>query len=328
MMSRLDFIHKQIVLYSPIRGDKLSFQNDNLIIRDSEEHIKLQTTCYQLFAVFIIGDTTITTGLISRARKFGFAIALYSANMKLYEVIGSRKDSNTLLHRVQYKYQGLEVAKLLISNKIQNQLDYLKNIRKKDEECKNIISQITKHKKEVSKCTTIYEIMGVEGSVSRIYFSQVFHFLSWQGRRPRIKTDYINALLDIGYTILFEYLDAVLNIFGFDTYCGVLHTQFYMRKSLTCDIIEPFRVIIDSCIKRALGLNQFKSTDFLIDNHRLVLKWKDSQRYVSVFLKAIVDEKEQIFTFIQAYYRSFMRQGSFDSFPNYSFSEGKVNDVN
>ena len=37
-----------------------------------------------------------------------------------------------------------------------------------------------------------------------------------------------------------------------DVYCGVLHTMFYMRKSLVCDVMEPFRAIVDEQVKKSL----------------------------------------------------------------------------
>ena len=74
-----------------------------------------------------------------------------------------------------------------------------------------------------------------------IYFDNV----QWNGRKPRIKSDYVNVVLDIGYTMLFNIVDAMLQVYGFDTYYGVFHKCFYMRKSLVCDIMEPIRPIID-----------------------------------------------------------------------------------
>ena len=87
--------------------------------------------------------------------------------------------------------------------------------------------------------------MGIEGSAARVYFPRVFSNVNWKGRKPRIKNDYINTTLDIGYTMLFNIVDAILQVYGFDTYYGVFHKCFYMRKSLVCDIMEPMRPIID-----------------------------------------------------------------------------------
>lgn len=93
----------------------------------------------------------------------------------------------------------------------------------------------------------------------------------------------------------------------FDEYCGVLHTQFYMRKSLVCDIVEPFRVIIDRQTKKSVNLGQFKEKDFEIFGGKWCLKYEKSSEYSSVFLKAIMEYKEDIFLYIRDFYRSFMK---------------------
>lgn len=35
-----------------------------------------------------------------------------------------------------------------------------------------------------------------------------FDNVQWNGRKPRIKSDYVNVVLDIGYTMLFNIVDA------------------------------------------------------------------------------------------------------------------------
>ena len=78
MLTEPDFIEKKIVIVMPQRGDKISFKNDNIIITDIDGKIKFQLTCYKLFAVFIVGGFTITTGIVEKSKKFGFSIVLFS----------------------------------------------------------------------------------------------------------------------------------------------------------------------------------------------------------------------------------------------------------
>ena len=88
-------------------------------------------------------------------------------------------------------------------------------------------------------------ILGFEGIASRVYFRHMFDMIEWKGRKPKAKQDIPNLLLDIGYTHLFHFVDALLNLYGFDTYQGVYHQVFYQRKSLVCDLVEPFSPLVD-----------------------------------------------------------------------------------
>lgn len=311
MMSTNDFKSKQILFLITKEGQKLSFKNDNVIITYSNKKIIHQSTCYRLFAIFIVGHITITSGLIQRAKKFGFSIAFLTPSFRLYQLISSSAEANVLLRKKQYQYDGLGAAKILVSNKISNQRKLLMQCRNKDEDYKIAISNIDSAKENLNDASSVQSIMGIEGSVSRVYFKLYFNNVVWRGRKPRIKNDMVNALLDIGYTILFSFIDCVLAIYGFDRYFGILHRQFYMRKSLVCDIVEPFRVIIDKQVKKSINLGQFKEKDFNVYDDKWCLKYEKSSEYLAVFINAIMAHKEDIFLYVRDFYRS-MLKGSVD----------------
>lgn len=307
MMSKDDFNSKQILFLVTKEGQKLSFKNDNVIITDKNKNIIHQSTCYRLFAIIIVGHITITSGLIQRAKKFGFSIAFLTTSFRMYQLISSTAEANVLLRQKQYIYDDLGAAKALISNKVANQRNLLMQTRNKDDDFKSAISNIDLASQKIADAACVQSIMGIEGSISRIYFKLYFDNVVWHGRKPRIKNDMVNALLDIGYTILFSFVDCVLALYGFDRYYGILHRQFYMRKSLVCDIVEPFRVIIDKQVKKSINLGQFKEKDFEIYNGKWCLKYEKSSEYSAIFLKAIMLHKEKIFLYIRDFYRATLK---------------------
>lgn len=321
MFTAPDFSKKQIVFVLFNEGEKLAFSNDNLVIKDINGKIKFQSTCYRLFIVFAIGHTSITSVLIQKAKKFGFFIALMTPGFRLYSIIGANKDGNTLLRKRQYTHNNIDIAKVIISNKMQNQLYELKNIRYKNDYTKQAIHRINEYINKLSEVNEINQLMAYEGLTSKLYFKSFFNNVEWKGRKPRIKNDYVNATLDIGYTLLFTFIDTLLSSYGFDTYCGVLHKQFYMRKSLVCDIVEPFRTLIDHEVKKAINLKQIKAEDFLIINNQYRLKWEESSRYIKILMNPLIENKDCIFTYIQAYYRAFMKELSAEEFPTFLAGE-------
>ena len=116
----------------------------------------------------------------------------------------------------------------------------------------------------------------------------------------------------------------MLSLYGFDLYCGVLHRFFYQRMSLVCDIVEPFRCIIDRRVRKAHNLGQIKESDFFTYNGRLNLEWEKQAKYVQLFFKDILSEKESIFSFCQRYYRWFVREMPIAGFPVFKIGEGCV----
>lgn len=323
MFTSPDFNKKQVIFVLFNDGEKLAFNNENIIVKDAEGKIRFQCTCYRLFIVFAIGHTSITSALIQKAQKFGFFIALMTPGFRLYSVIGAVKEGNTLLHRKQYLYDGLGIARTITANKMSNQLYELKAIRNKNEFVKEAVSVIEGYIVKASQAENLNELMAYEGLASKLYFKNHFNNIQWNGRQPRIKKDYVNSTMDIGYTLLFTFIDALLSCYGFDTYCGVMHRQFYMRKSLVCDLVEPFRPLIDHEIKKAINLRQVKEDDFSVYNGQYKLKWSESSRYVKILMTPIIENKEKIFLYIQSYYRAFMKELPADKFPIFNMEDVK-----
>lgn len=131
-----------------------------------------------------------------------------------------------MLRKRQYEYTQNDIGRKIEQNKIANQMDTLKNIRKKTEEIKEGIEFLQDMIDKLNEPLNYLEVMGIEGNAARVYFTRVFNNVKWNGRKPRIKNDYINVTLDIGYTMLFNIVDAILQIYGFDTYYGVFHKCF------------------------------------------------------------------------------------------------------
>lgn len=328
MLDINDFYKKQILLFIPSKGDKLSYKNDNMVITDADRKIKYQQTCYRIFMLIIVGDTTITTGLIKRACKYGFAICLMSYSFKLYSVLNAGMQGNTYLHKKQYSYSGNQIAKNIIKNKVINQKETLLQIRKRSEFIQEGIIMLDSYISKLCEQDIEREtILGIEGNASRVYFARIFSNTAWKGRKPRIKFDYINSLLDIGYTLLFNFIDCILQVFGFDAYYGVFHTCFYMRKSLVCDIMEPFRPIIDWRVRIGINLRQFKEDDFVKINNQWHLDYKKSAEYSNIFMKDLLEHRENIFLYIRGYYRSFMKDINPDLFPQFILRDKNIKEI-
>ena len=321
MISALDFKKKQIVFVLFNEGEKMSFSNDNIVIKTPDNKIKFQCSCYRLFMVYAVGNCSITSVVISKAKKFGFFIAFMTSGFRLYSVIGAEKDSNTLLKINQYTYDGIELAKHITKNKITNQWKSIGFVRDKSDSQVEAIKTIKQYVPKVDECKNLNEIMAYEGLSAKLYFKNHFNNVLWQGRQPRVKRDITNSVLDIGYTLLFAFIDSLLSAYGFDTYKGVMHRQFYMRKSLVCDLVEPFRPLIDIQVKKSINLKQIKEDDFLLIKGQYRLKWNCSAKYVQFLMKPIMEEKDSIFLYIQSYYRAFMKKSEVDKFPVFDIGE-------
>lgn len=321
MLSAPEFRSKQIIFALLSHGDRLSFSNDNIVIKNKDGEIKHQSTCYRLFALFIVGHVSITSGLLQRAKKFGFSLYLLTHNLSNYGAWNAAAEGNVLLRQKQYAYTGLGLAKHIIDNKIRSQTAMLQQTRNKSGGDKETIQSLNQYRSQLQQPDLdLQAILGVEGIASRVYFARLFADMDWRGRKPRVKHDITNVLLDMGYTQLFNLVDALLNLYGFDVYKGVYHQVFYQRKSLTCDLVEPFRPIVDKQIKNAYNLGQVKVEDFDQRQGKFFILPAAAKPYTTMLLQSILHHKESIFLYVQQYYRAFMRGKPVGEYPTFEFS--------
>lgn len=318
MLTPADFNEKQAVFAFLNRGERLGFRNDNIVITDPDGDVRYQSTCYRLFAVFVAGHAVITSGLLQRSERFGFSIVLMTHSLRVYGVWPAGTDGNVLLRTRQYRYDSLDIARRLVDNKIGNQAVVLKSIRKKSETSKAAIELLSGYRKRITDSDfSLRELLGIEGIAAREYFDALLKDHGWTARRPRVKHDMINCLMDIGYTLLFNYVEGLLRVFGFDVFKGVLHREFYHRKSLVCDLVEPFRPLIDARIRKALNLGQCHEDDFDIVRHQYRLYGKKAAPYIAWLMEPLIEHRLELFTYVRDYYRAFMRDKRIDEYPYY-----------
>ena len=159
--------------------------------------------------------------------------------------------------------------------------------------------------------------MGIEGGRSKSWVAAYFQDHEWKGRYPGVRCDILNVTLDIGYTILFNFIECFVRMFGFDLYVGIYHRMWFKRKSLICDLMEPFRCLIDHSVLLAYNRKQFSIKDFTLIKSEYRLKYEKSGDYYRVFYDALIVRKSDIFRYVQSYYRTFMKQDATGAFPEF-----------
>jgi len=313
MLSLPDFKEKQILFVNSKDAEieKIKILNDNICLSKNGK-IENRISCHKIFALFIVGDCSITSVLVRKCADYGVSIFLLKDNFLNYARILSQAEGNYLLREKQYllnEDQELAAAKILVANKIANQI-YL--LEKNDG--KEPALWVEGIKNSIIKTRSAKDLLGFEGAAGKFFFQEYFKNLGWKRRLPRAKTDIANYLMDIGYTMMFNFTEAMLGIYGFDSYKGIYHRLFFQRKSLACDLMEPFRCVVDKQILKSYNLGQIKASDFKLRKGGLSLGFDAQKKYVGIFADAIMDRKEDIFCYVRDYYYWMMNGSSFPEF--------------
>lgn len=270
MFTHKDIEMRTIFVVNCIEHDRsLRVNSGELMLEEIEGDKKRTLTKFpfqKLLALFIIGHITVTTPLIDKCKKYGVALVVMKPNLRPVFFWANSAEANYLLRKRQFEYstEDLSIAKCIVYNKVLNQKAALAKTRKKDSYTVDAIKQCDAALVTLPDVDEYNQLMGLEGTVAKTYFSAYYQNQNWRGRHPRMKSDVLNVTLDIGYSILFNFMESFIRMFGFDLYVGVYHRLWFKRKSLVCDLMEPFRCIIDHAALLAFNRKQFSEKDFTL----------------------------------------------------------------
>lgn len=320
MFTLKDMDYRSIFVINCIDNKALRVESGALLLENTEEKKTLTKLPFQkILALFVIGHITITTALIDKCTKYGIPLVVMKPNFRPVFFFSITAEANFLLRQKQHDVDknDLQIPKILVANKVQNQLRVLEKTRLKNDSVQNAMALCIMTLTLIPTAPDYNTVMGLEGRVAKSYFAAYFENLNWNARCPRAKTDPLNVTLDIGYTILFNYIEAFVRLFGFDPYIGVYHRLWFRRKSLICDLMEPFRCLVDQQVRKAFNTKQCKAEDFDLYKNEYVLKREKNSEYTKMFYDVLIEEKAAVFKYVRDYYRCFMQRKSSPHFPQF-----------
>lgn len=320
MFTSKDVEYRSIYVINCITDRELRVSSGELLLEDLQEKKVLTKLPFQkILALFIIGHIHITTPFIEKCKKHNVALVVMKPSLRPVFYWADSAEANFLLRKRQYEFDknDISIARVIVENKIANSIKLLQKTRRKDFLTSSAIIACEQKMVQARKAQEYNTLMGIEGTAAKTFFASYFQDAGWQGRKPRVKTDYLNATMDIGYTFLFNFIESFVRMFGFDLYVGVYHRLWFKRKSLVCDLIEPFRCVIDKTIRTAVNRKQVSEKDYEVHKGEYRLKRDMNKEYSKLFFDALVPYKQEIFKYVQSYYRCFMGCKDISQYPTF-----------
>ncbi len=321
MFTNKDIEFRTIFVINCMEGRAMRVSSGELLIEDTANKRTLTKFPFQkILALFIIGQISITTPLIEKCRQYNVAIIVTKLSLRPVFFFSVAAEANFLLRQRQYQLpdDDLTPAKAIVINKVMNQLALLNKLRgRTSKRLANTKDLCADTIEAIANVKDYDKLLSLEGNVARNFFACYFEKFGWKGRNPRLKSDYINVTLDIGYTILFNYVECFARMFGFDVFVGVYHRLWFKRKSLICDLMEPFRCIIDNTVRNAMARGRIKESDFECVRKQWQLRRDVSVDYYRMFFEALIPFKNDLFRYIREYYRAFMQGKGYEDYPQF-----------
>ena len=190
----------------------------------------------------------------------------------------------------QRMQRRIEIAQWIIRKKIEACIATLNSVMLNSDRREPALTALTRSLRAVERLginKPISALLGIEGRSAAVYF-QAWHDLplNWSGagRKPippnwlkiaprtmgwqkhSINARHpINAMLNYGYGIALSQVRAEIIATGLDPSIGFLHNNGRHKDSLTYDLLEPIRPVVDALVLKFALAHTFKPGDFTID---------------------------------------------------------------
>ncbi|TVR80016.1 MAG: CRISPR-associated endonuclease Cas1 [Chitinophagaceae bacterium] len=230
-------------------------------------------------SILMAKAAALSTDAVFLALKFNVDIIFVEFDGKpAGRVWHSKLGSTTKIRKCQLEAslnkQAVKWVKEWIVQKIENQVEFLKDLKKHRESKKDYLDEkiekinkqaISIAKLEAESIAQIAEtIRGIEGTAGRYYFSTLSKLLAkeyqFEGRSSRPALDPFNAFLNYAYGMLYGKVEKSLIIAGIDPYLGFMHRDDYNQLSMVYDFIEPYRIHVDRTVFKLFSAKKVNQT--------------------------------------------------------------------
>ncbi len=123
----------------------------------------------------------------------------------------------------------------IITEKIRKQTDFLIELgrQKEAELLSSYIGQVE-----------LLDATNREGHAAKVYFNALFGMdFTRSAENP------INAALNYGYSLILSAFNREVSANGYLTQLGIFHSNMFNHFNLACDLMEPFRIVVDRLVK-------------------------------------------------------------------------------
>lgn len=257
-----------------------------MVIRDSEQTIRVHIS---EISVLIIENTasSVTTALLNELTKQKIKIIFCDEKRNPSSELIPYYDCHDCSLKLRSQLEWLQISKETVWTAIVTQ-----KIRMQAENLDFFGLQESKLLYRYIKEIEFNDGTNREGHAAKVYFNALF------GKDfSRTVDSPINAMLDYGYSIILSCINREIVSNGYLTQIGIFHNNMFNQFNLGCDLMEPFRTIIDRKVKTVLpqqfeskekrDILELLSTDFIIDNRSQTLL-----NTIKIYVKSVFDALE------------------------------------
>lgn len=216
---------------------RLTYKNRYLVVKreQDEKYIHLSEIDTMVIDSTAVSISTYLINELFKARiNVIFCDIRHNPCGVLTALYSSHNTSKKILLQTKWKKQTKELLWTdIVKNKIENQSYLLQKISS------NMSELLTKYVMEVQ----LGDKTNREGHAAKVYFNSLFG-----NNFSRNDDNIVNSALNYGYALLLSTISKEIVSNGYLTQLGINHKNEYNEFNLSCDFMEPFRIIIDNYV--------------------------------------------------------------------------------
>lgn len=181
----------------------------------------------------------------------------------------------------------LPLCRALVSARIHNQMQVLRQRRRHDDTADTAMAAL---QTLLDNCNQADEpqLLGYEGQATALYLQQIARWIpeeyGFRQRNRRPPRDPFNAMLSLGYSVLYGQAASVLQVAGLYPWQGFYHHRRDRHLALASDLMEPHRHLVERTALTLLRSGQLKQDDFYIRSDNACYLTRDGRR---IFLQQL-----------------------------------------
>ena len=263
------------ILYLTQQGAMLHKYGNRIVVRKDGAALQ-EIPIAKLDEVVIFGNGHITTPAMGYLLHKNIPVSFLSSRGKYRGKLQPEYAKDARIRQRQYAAasdprQCLELAKGFVRGKLTNSLRFCKRQRARHAEVGTAVNGIRAALKRVDGATSLESLLGYEGAGSAAHYRALRAFLprdwGFAKREFRPPTDPVNAMLSLGYTLLYNHVYAFINVVGLDPYCGFFHQPRHGHAALASDMMEEFRsIVVNGYVLSLVKNNRVRPDDFTQTN--------------------------------------------------------------
>ncbi len=294
--------HDALPLYVQQPGARVGKNGDCLKVTDHDE-VLTEARLVEVSHLVLFGAVQVSTQVVQELCRREIPISYLSSGGWFYGITTSLMHKNVELRRRQYAAAAsptfcLGLAVRLVQAKITNCRTILR--RNHSAAPETVLQDFKRDHVHAAQAQSLEELLGIEGTAARRYFSEFRGMLKadgavpdfdFDGRNRRPPKDPVNALLSLAYAMLAREWTVTLHAVGLDPYLGFYHQPRYGRPALALDVMEEFRPLIaDSVVLTAINNGEVRSGDFIRRMGSVALTPEGRRRFIETYERRMSQE--------------------------------------